>query len=801
MGSMKHVLVLVAMVTGCLMSAETPGRTRENFNSGWLFQRQSHGTGELGSFERENGLAGDIEPRFRDAMNPAYDDSQWQPVSLPHTWNAHDAAGEKPGYWRGIGWYRKHFRMDEWSTDKRAFLEFEGANQVAEFWLNGAYLGRHNGGYTGFEFDITDHLRPAADNVLTAKVDNLFHDTIPPTVKTDYCFYGGIYRNVWLRITDPIYVSSVVWKTPSVSRESAELALTAEVRNTTPQARQLTVVHEIVDPQGRVVRSISAPVALAANTTASVAAVDTVERPLLWSPDSPSLYGIRTTLRDGSATIDAVRNPLGFRWFKFDPQRGFFLNGQRVQIQGTNWHQSYPGMGNALPNSRHVKDMELIREMGANFWRTSHYPHAPATMEASDRLGLMVWEELPVNKEIGDPDEYIGNVSRMAEEMIARDRNHPSVVLWGIAGEVNASRQVSLKVVDAVVRLYRKLDPTRPVVMHEPRGEEIEALVDVVGLGVGKETDAKHRAHPDRSFMVGEYSVALSGRGIYGMGPDSEDLACERHEAYLAELNRRTWMAGGCIWHQFDFEGETYDSVIPHVNAFGMADTWRIRKDVFYFYQSQWTTKPMVHIVGHWTGPGEAGKPRDVRDVKVYSNAPQVELFLNGKSLGVKSREAGRDLANPPRVWQVVYEPGTIKAVARSGEIEVTDARTTPGAPYQIVLESDLSKLVSGDPESLAYLTATVADRSGNIVPTAHDPVSFTLYGPGELLEQTWPGHPTGLTWNVVAGMTRIAFRGSTRSGTAVISAYSPGLKMGRIQLDVAGPGKPNEMDYKEFAK
>jgi beta-galactosidase len=400
---MKHLLPLFALVTAALFGTETPGRTLQNFNSGWLFQRQSHGTGELGSFERHNGMAGDTEPRFRDAMNPAYDDSQWQPVSLPHTWNAHDAAGEKPGYWRGIGWYRKHFRMDQSSTGKRVFLEFEGANQVSECWLNGAYLGRHNGGYTGFEFDITDRVRPAADNVLTVKVDNLFHDTIPPTVKTDYCFYGGIYRNVWLRVTDPTYISSIVWKTPSVSRDSAELALTAKIANTTPQARQLMVVHEIVDPQGRMVRSISAPVTVAANTTESIAAAGTVERPLLWSPDSPNLYRIRTALHDGFAMIDVVQNPLGFRWFKFDPQRGFFLNGERVQIQGTNWHQSYPGMGNALPNSRHVKDMELIREMGANFWRTSHYPHAPATLEASDRLGLMVLKNCQSTRKSATP--------------------------------------------------------------------------------------------------------------------------------------------------------------------------------------------------------------------------------------------------------------------------------------------------------------------------------------------------------------------------------------------------------------
>jgi beta-galactosidase len=795
---MRLIPFLIAFLCAPLLLAETPARVRENFNAGWLFQRQSHGTGELGSFDRTNGPAARVEARFQNAAKPGYDDSSWDPVDLPHTWNAQDAANDKPGYWRGIGWYRKHFRIDRPVARKRVFLEFEGANAVSEFWLNGAYLGRHAGGYTGFEFDITPHLLAGADNVLTAKVDNLFHDTIPPTVKTDYTFYGGIYRDVWLRITDPVYAAAVDWTTPSVTLAAASVKLSLKVTNTLPQATQLQALHEILDPNGRLVTSVTAPVSIAADATQSVTATCEIKQPLLWSPDSPNLYRIRTALRDGRTTVDIVENPLGIRWFKFDPQKGLFLNGERVQIQGTNWHQFYPGMGSALPHSRHRKDMEMIREMGVNFWRTSHYPHDPVTLEASDRLGLMVWEELPVNKEIGDPDEYVANVSNMAKEMIARDRNHPSIVLWGIAGEVNAPKDVSIKVVEAVARLYRALDSTRPVVMHSPRGDEIEALVDVVGIGVDKETDEKHARYPARNYMVGEYAAALSGRGIYGMGPDSEELACDRHEKYLAELNRRPWMAGGCIWHQFDFEGETYDTVIPHVNAFGMADSWRIPKDVYYFYQSQWTTKPMVHIVGHWTWPGEESK---LRDVKVYSNAPQVELFLNGKSLGTKNREDHQDLKNPPRVWQVVYEPGTLKAVAQSGAAEVTDSRATAGPPYQIVLQSDEAKLLAGDRESLAYLTATVADKNGNVVPSAFHPISFGLYGPGELLEQTWPGYPTGLTWNAIAGKTRVAFRSTQRSGRAVISAYSPGLKMGRVEVDISAPGKPNEMDYKEFGK
>ena len=495
------------------------------------------------------------------------------------------------------------------------------------------------------------------------------------------------------------------------------------------------------------------------------------------------------------AILTRVENPLGFRWFKFDPQRGFFLNGKRVQIQGTNWHQSYPGMGNALPNSRHVKDMELIKEMGVNFWRTSHYPHDPATMEASDRLGLMVWDELPVNKEIGDPNEYIATVTNMANEMIERDQNHPSVIVWGIAGEVNAPKKVSIQVVDAVSRKYRELDPTRPVAMHSPRGEEIEALVDVVGLGADKETDEKHVKYPNRSFMTAEYSASTMGRGIYGMGPESEDLACVNHEKYLSQLNQRPWMAGGMIWNQFDYDGETYDVVIPHVVAFGMGDIWRIPKEVYYFYQSQWNPKPMVHIVGHWTWPGEEGR---TKSVKVYSNVEKVELVLNGKSLGTQAEGKSTGLVHPPRIWQVPYQPGTLKAVGRGYGKDIVDEIRTSGPAHHIILESDVQRLEAGNPESLAYITASVVDQNGTVVPDSHHVVTFTSYGPGELLEQTWLGHGTGLTWNVVAGRTRIAFRSTSRTGRTVISAYSPGLLMGRIELEISQQDTPNEMEYKE---
>ncbi len=695
---------------------------------------------------------------------PEYDDSTWDTIDLPHTWNAYDVSDEEPGYWRGIGWYRKHFFIDKKFASKRIVLEFEGVNQRADVWLNGKLLGTHKGGYTGFSFEISP--RFGEDNVLTVEVNNLFDSTVPPTVKTDYSFYGGIYRSVALIITDPTYVSEMYWTTPAVSETEADVELHSRVTNQSSRIISLNLNQQIFDPDNKLAASVDTSISLGAGETKVITQrCSSLKEPKLWSPATPNLYRIRTLLTEGQRRVDDLETPLGLRWYKFDPQRGLILNGKRIQVQGTNWHQSYPGMGNAMPKSRQIKDIEAMHDMGVNFWRTSHYPHDISTMEASDRLGLMVWEELPINKEIGDVDAYTQNVLNMAREMIQRDRNHPSVFVWGIAGEVNAPLSIAKKVIKTVADDYRAMDPTRPVGMHSPRGEEIEELVDIVGGG----SDAEHLQHPNRSYIDAEYSAALIGRGIYGSGPESEERGLESHEKYLGELNRRPWKAGGCIWDQVDNDGETYDPVIPHIVSFGMEDIWRIPKEVYYFYQSQWTEKPMVHIVGHWTWPGQEGK---MREVKVYSNVENVELVLNGKSLGAGMRRDDTGLRHAPFTWQVPYEPGILRAIAKIGSQEIDDERQTAGPAYKIVLTADTHHLVPGDLDSLAYLTASVTDENGVIVPGDHSAITFTSYGPGQLLKQTWLGHGTGYTWNAVDGRTRAAFRATSRSGEAVISAY-----------------------------
>jgi len=364
-------------------------------------------------------------------------------------------------------------------------------------------------------------------------------------------------------------------------------------------------------------------------------------------------------------------------------------------------------------------------------------------------------------------------------------------------GEVDNPEKY-VDVVRKILQRYRELDPSRLVTMHDPRAEGVKEALDVVGLyGTFEQDDQDHKRDPSRKYLIEEYSAAEIGRGIYGMGPGSEDLGCINHEKFLSEVNLRPWIAGSVLWHQLDYDGEEYDDVIPHVIPFGMADSWRIPKDVYYFYQSQWSMKQMVHICGHWTWPGDEGKKKSI---KVYSNCEQVELRLNGQSLGMKQDEKHGGLTHPPRVWELPYEAGALEAIGYSGSEAIVDTRKTAGPPVGIVLRSDVDHIDSGNRESLAYITALVVDKEGTVVPNSYNTISFTWYGPGELLPQTWAGYPTGLTWNAVAGMTVVALRATDRIGRCRVTAYSPGLILGRVEIAVSANGKRDEMEYRTGA-
>lgn len=766
----------------------------------WRFARQEKGRGELGSFERDASVGSEVEPRFRAATKGTYDDRWWQRVNLPHTWNANDTEDTGPGYWRGIGWYRKRFVLDAKSRTKAVRLRIGAAGQHCIVWLNGKKVGEHKGGYESFEFDITSNLVFGGKraNVLAIRVDNLYDPDVAPTVKTDIHWYGGLYRDVKLIITEKPYLTKTHFLCSGLEEGKPEIKL--DVALSAQMDAEVQV--ELRDAAGAVVGECKGKIRKGAGVIDGPA----IASPRLWSPEDPYLYQLAVRLVVGKRGCDERVIPVGFRWYRFDPNKGFSLNGVTRKLQGVNWHQVYPGLGNALPKSRHRRDMEFIRQMGVNFLRTSHYAHHDEVMRACDELGIMVLEELPVMKEIGNIKAYTANILGRLEETVNHHFNHPSIILWGLAGEVNAPPEISYTVAKACARRYKELDPTRPTAMHAPRGKAIAELFDVAGYGLhgSEQSDVEgtlaHREHkrsPGLAIMDTEYNIGHYSRGMFGGGEHSEEMGCDRHESYLGRINEVPWYCGGAIWHMLDYHGETYDHIIPRVVGSGVADMWRIPKDAYYFHQSQWSDVPMVHICGHWTWPGEEGKGRRVR---VYSNGKRVELFVNGRAVGAQDARKGERLKHPPLFFEVPYEPGVLKAVAYfDGREPMSEEVYTADKPYRLELTSTAEEIRYDDYDAHVELTVRVLDRDGHLVPDAAVPVTFSHFGPGELATQTWAPFGTGKSWYTLAGMTRALWRPNGFPGTVTLKAYSPGLVQGRLYLLAALPGV-DMMQFREFA-
>lgn len=491
------------------------------------------------------------------AHESAFDDGAWEPVSLPHTWNAVDAFGKDGKYRRGEGWYRRSLALDGSHRNRRLFLYFEGANQVAELYVNGHAAGRHIGGYTAFVFEITDLVSLDAPNRLAVRVDNAHHPDIPP-LNADFTFFGGIYRDVWLISTDRVHFDlldhaspGVFVDTPEVTAGRAVVRVRGAVVNQGRIRQRLAIVHRLIDPDGEPVVEFTAPVDVAAGAWAEFTATSPpVLRPRLWSPSDPAVYRVASEVRAGSRTLDRVEVPLGFRWFRADAQEGFFLNGKRLQLHGTNRHQDSAGLGNALPDAAHRRDLQLIKDTGFNFLRLAHYPQDPAVLEAADALGLIVWEEIPVVNLIGVSDAFAVNAERMLVEMIRQHYNHPSVLIWGQMNEVLLQRPKPEPAgyVPRVVELARRLDAraraedpfraTAAAVSFDEidDGSGLQDVPQILGLNLyfgwyyreieslGPFLDDFHRRHPQRPLLVSEYGAGSDER-VHALEPRAFDLS------------------------------------------------------------------------------------------------------------------------------------------------------------------------------------------------------------------------------------------------------------------------------------
>ncbi len=657
----------------------------------------------------------------KNAEKPTFNDKDWTRINLPHTWNRTDLYDDRnindgldiyANYYRGDAWYRKTFAPPTSAKGKKLWIEFEAANQVADVYLNGEHLGSHIGGYLNFKFDLTSKIQFGKPNTLAVKVNNEFNVDIPPHVG-DFNFGGGLTRECSLIITDNAYIASTYLTTPFLSQDSATLNAKTEARND-GDAKTLTLQTNLVSPDGFIVATMRSSAQVGKNQTHVFSQQSApIAYPELWSPDSPTLYRVVQTLYASDQPLDEISTAIGFRYFDFTANDGFFLNGKRLQLRGVNLHQDRFGYGYAVPDSLKVQDIRLFKEMGCNFIRLAHYPHDESALDECDRLGLIVYAEIPFVNTVGR-EKFFENAKAMLREMIRRDRNHPSIVFWGVANETVepwiTDEDLSLvrKLVGELHALAKSEDPTRLTIQAQNTIADTltASLTDVLGRNrysgwysktvddFGKQLDADRAAHPHWRVLISEYG-ADAKRGFHVEKPErmdfSETYQVFFHESYWKQIEARKWIAGGAVWNGADFASHAKMGNIPRVNKKGLVDYKRVPKDAYYFYQSKWSRKPMVYLVSR-TKRLIFGKPNEIKAIRAFSNCDSVELFHNGKSLGAQTTGF---------VWQVALSEGEhhFEARATKGGAVVTDEMRA-----RYVVEKDAPK----------KLQAGEADATGN---------------------------------------------------------------------------------------
>lgn len=707
------------------------------------------------------------------AERPGFDDREWRRLDLPHDWSIEgvpreDApGGGRVGYFpTGIGWYRKAFHLPAGARGRRVWLELDGVYMNSDVWINGVHLGHRPYGYIGFAYDITPQLVPGV-NVVAVRVDN----SRQPNSR--WYTGSGIYRHTWLALVDALHVAH--WgsyvTTPRVDSGGAEVVVRTRLENDGAGGRRGVLRAAVLDRAGREVARAETPFAASAHQPVELEQRLRVESPRLWSPEAPELYVLRTEVIDGGRTVDTALTTFGIRTIAFDADRGFVLNGRRVKLRGVNLHHDGGGVGAAVPERVWERRLELLKAMGANAVRTSHNPPAPELLDLCDRMGFLVmaeaFDEWTVAKVPEGYHKYFAEWSeRDLTDFIRRDRNHPSIVLWSVGNEIGEQTTPNgAEVLRRLVEIVHREDPTRPVTTgndHIAADDGATTLAfleaeDVVGYNyVDRWHERRERFaeqdrhdHPDWK-MVGTESISAGNApgGLYSLGDDPKVVQPNyttgmiRAERLWKWVSTHDYFAGDFMWSGIDYLGET---MWPGKGAeFGPIDITGRPKDSYYLYRSLWTDRPVLHLFPHWNWPGREG---EVIPVLAYTNCRSVELFLNGRSLGVKRFEfpaqgasGGWNSYARPVVdattddlhleWDVPYEPGVLKAVGRTrdGTVACEAEVRTAGAPVSVRLSVDRDTITS-DPGDVAHVIVEIVDSVGTVVPTASNEVRFSVSG------------------------------------------------------------------------
>ena len=750
--------ILFGVVTINAQNSESLMRSKININSGWNYLEN-----DTKNFTEINNNLG------------------WVAINLPHSWNSQDATDNNPGYRRSASWYKKDLLIPNIDSNNVYQLYFEGSNITTKVYVNGKEAGGHIGGYIGFTIDITEFINNGNNEVLV-RVDNSYNIDIIPSQKSDFFIYGGITRDVWLQSMAKDHIDNIKISTPKVSEKSASLVVIASVKST-KKPIEFSYSAQLINPKGKVVTTKKGTIS---SSTTTIAFND-IKNPELWDVNAPNLYTVSVSLLENGKVTDRVNDKVGFRWFEFKDNGPFFLNGKRVLIRGTHRHEEHAGVGAAMSNDQHRKDMESIKEMGANFVRLAHYPQDPEIYKACDELGLLVWDELPWCRGGLGTEVWQNNTKNMLGEIINQNYNHPSIIIWSLGNEMywlpdfqggdnTEKMNYFLKELNDIAH---KLDPSRKTAIR--KFEDGAKIVDVFSPSIWSgwysgsyksyktaidkyKLDYKHFIHAEYGgdSQVGRHSEKpINGEGIFpegweeaivqGKGGNIAQIG-DWSESYIVDLfdwhlnvseNDPTFV-GNIQWAFKDFGTPLRpEDDIPYMNQKGLVDRNGNPKDAYYVFKSYWSDKPFTYIESHtWT---ERQGPKDlVRVLNVFSNCPKVEFFHNGVSLGEKVRNI-KSYPACGLTWDVNFTDGknTLVAVGTTNDgkkvtdtIDVNYRFTKNEAATGLVLSSE--KLKNGN-----YLvTAIAVDKNNLRCLDYEDRVYFQCLSGGQTLKNQ--GTPTG---------------------------------------------------------
>jgi beta-galactosidase len=794
----SRLLLLLLFILAAAKSYSQQTRSVVDFDRGWRFH--------LGDIPNGN--------------DPATADNSWRQLNLPHDWSiegefSKDApatvgGGALPG---GIGWYRKTFTVPAASKGKQLYIDFDGVYQRSDVWINGHHLGYRPNGYISFRYELTPYINFGGSNVISVKVNN------SDQPNSRWYSGSGIYRNVWLVTTNKLAIDhwGTFITTPQVSKTLSTVKLQLQLRNSSGKAQQAKVTTTIFDAQGKQITSASSNVKVS-DSTAAASQELRVAAPKLWSDVRPYLYKAVTKVYNGTTLVDTYTTNFGIRYFKFDVDKGFSLNGVATKIRGVCDHHDLGSLGAAVNTRALQRQLEILKEMGCNAIRTSHNPPAPELLDLADKMGFIVMDEAFDCWERGKTkfdyhlffDEWH---KRDLEDQILRDRNHPSVIIWSIGNEIpEQTRPNGGTLARELAGIIHSLDVSRPITTANNNPDTSNTIIssgaiDLTGYNYHfKDYPNFHSRYPGKIFIGTETTSALETRGYYDMpaNPDSirrwpvkmdqmnadytvsaYDNVSARwgstHEESWKVIKKYDFLSGMFIWTGFDYLGEPTPYPWPARSSyFGIIDLAGFPKDVYYMYQSEWTDKTVLHLLPHWNW--ETGKTISVW--AYYNHADEVELFLNGKSLGKKAKQ-GDDLHIS---WQVPFQPGTLKAISyKNGKVVKVAEVHTAGKPAKIELVAD-RKQISADGKDMSFITVKILDKDGNLVPNADNKVNFKING-SAFIASVDNGDPIShdpfkADWRkAFHGLALAILQSNAKAGNITFSASADGLAPASLTL------------------